>query len=374
MTKEKMKLNLRTLNTYLVVILVVVLLFSVFTIVQLGKEFKKIEPPKPPKISLLTVTIVTPPECADCFDADAFVAAVRQTPLTNVTDVRVSLESEEGKQLIKDYKLARLPAAIVTGETENVTVNGFTKVGGAYAFTETPPPYYDVARRNVVGRVKITYVTDAGCPLCFDVAQFGDQLKQIGVSITSERTVDMNDKEGREFIAKYKIIKVPTMVMSEDALAYDIVSQVWPQVGSQESDSMLVMRNVSPPYRDLNTHMVSGLVTMTSLVDGSCAECYNVSMHKQVLEQSFAMKFKDIRVVDVTGVQGKALVQKYNVTYVPTFLLDKEAAAYASLPPAWESVGYRHDDGTFVFQNVNLLAGVAYKNIATGAVMNATEQ
>jgi hypothetical protein len=261
----------------------------------------------------------------------------------------------------------------VTGEIENVTVAGFEKVDGAYVFTETPPPYYNVAQRKVVGRVKLTYVLDKSCPLCFDVTQFGDQLKQVEVSVTSEREVDMADKEGRELISRYKMIKVPAMIMSEDALEYEIVKQVWPQVGSQESDSMLVMRNVSPPYRDLNTHMVSGLVTMTSLVDGSCAECYNVSMHKLVLEQSFAMKFKDVRVVDVAGVQGKALVQKYNITYVPTFLLDKEAAAYASLPPAWESVGYRHDDGTFVFQNVNLLAGVAYKDVKTGQVMNATQ-
>ncbi len=372
MAKKKLTLNLPNITTYLMIGLLVILLFSVYSIVQVQKQLREVKSSQQPALAKLTVTIIAAPQCDDCFDAQLFSTAVRQTPLTNITENTVAFDSIEGQKLITEYGITRLPAAVVTGETENITITGFTKTADAYVFTETPPPYYDLKLGGIIGRVSVTLITDASCRDCFDIAQFGDQLKQVGVSVTSTENLDFKDKEAQDLIKQYGITKIPTMLLSHDALAYDPVKQAWPQVGTEESDGMLVMRNPTPPYRDLASRQVRGMVTLTYLVDNTCTACYNVSLHKQVLEQSFGMKFKQEKTVDISGPLGKQLIEKYAVTAIPTFLLDSEAAAYPLMAQAWSQVGTQHADGTFIFQKVDLLQGVAYKDLATNTIKNST--
>ncbi len=373
MTKDtRVVLNVRAVNLYLMIGLLLILIFSAYTVLQVQKQFKEVKPPEPPKLAKLMITIITPPQCDDCFDSSLFVAAVKQVPLTNVTSQNVVFDSIEGQKLIAKHQFKRLPAAVVTGEIENVTIQGFTKADGAYIFTETPPPYYDISKAGVIGRVSVTFITDAGCPKCFDISQFADQLEQLGVSMSSKKTLDFADHDAKALIEKYKITTVPTMLLSQDALAYDMLKQAWPQVGSQESDGMLVLRNATPPYKDLTTKQVRGFVTITYLTDPSCTVCYNVSLHKLVLQQSFGMQFKDERTVEISSPAGQRLIEKYKITAVPTLLLDKEAEAYPSLIQTWAQVGSHEPDGTFVFKRVELLQGVTYKDLSTNTIKNAT--
>jgi hypothetical protein len=368
----KITLNLKAISTYLLIGLLVILAFSLYSLLQVQQQLQEIKPPAPPKLAQLTVTAVMPPNCDDCFDASAFAAAVRQSPLTNVSETSVAYDSIEGQKLIQQYKLTRLPAAVVTGEIENVTLQGFTKADDAYVITETPPPYYDLSIGGVVGRVAVTFIVDKGCPKCFDITQFADQLEQAGIVVSSQRALDATETEARGLIEKYAITRIPTMLLSKDALAYDIIQQAWPQVGTEEADGRLVMRNVTPPYKDLAANQVRGLVTITYLVDQSCTSCYNVSLHRAVLEQNFAMQFKEEKTVDVTGLAGERLAAKYRITLVPTFLLDKEAEAYTTLAQAWSQIGTQEEDGTFVFRKVDMLEGATYKDLGTGTVKNAT--
>lgn len=370
----KVTLNLTGINTFLLIVLLGILLVSLYSVMQVQTAVKDLKPPTPPTLAKLAVTIIAPADCEDCFDASAFTDAVRQAPLTNVTENTVFFDSIEGQKLISRYKLTRLPAAVVTGETENVTIQGFTKTDDAYVFANTPPPYYDLSKGGVVGRVSLTFITDSGCAQCLDITQFGSQLEQVGVKISSKSTADAGSSEGKALISRYAITKVPTMLLSEDALAYDVIKQVWPTVGSQEADGMLVFRNVTPPYKDLGTNKVRGLVTITYLTDKSCVECYNVTMHKLVLEQSFGTKFKGEKTADIGTLEGERLAAKYRITKVPTTLLDAEAAVYSALVQAWPQVGSTHPDGTFVFEKIDLLQGVTYKDLSDNTVKNATAQ
>lgn len=371
--KKKLKLNITAVNTCLLIGLLVILALSLYAIMQVQKGLvapaKQAEPPKPAK---LTVTVITPPDCDDCFDSSLFAQALKQLPNTEITENKITHNSTEAKKLIEKYKLTRLPAAVVTGELENTSIPGFNKTSDAYYFTDTPPPYYDISSKKIIGRVGVTYITDKTCTECFDTNQLTTQLKSIGVAIASTKTLDITDKEAKDMIQEYKITKVPTMLLTKDALAYDIISQVWKQIGTQETDGTLVMRTPTPPYRDLTTRKVRGLVTLTYLVDGTCATCYNVSLHKQVLEQSFGMKFAAEKTLDVSTDQGKKLVEKYNITQVPTILLDKEAEAYTTFTQTWDDVGTKETDGTYVFKKVNLLQGATYKDLSTSTIMNAT--
>jgi hypothetical protein len=364
MTHEKgIKLNVRVLNAFLIIGLVIVLLVGLYA-TQWNKP-KAEEPKAPVKQANLLVTVIAPPKCDDCFDKAAYAAAIRQLPNVNVTENNLEYNSTEAKELITKYNIGRLPAAIVTGETANLSLTSFKEKDGAYYFDDTPPPYYNVSQRRVIGRISITYITSSACPNCFDITQFSEQLKGVGVAISAQRKLDAADKEAQAMITKYRITKIPAMLISGDALEYAVVSQVWSLVGTQESDGMLVMRNISAPYYDFADSKVHGLVTITYITDTSCTECYNVSMHKDVLKQSFGMAFAPEKTVDISTKAGKDLVKKYGIRYVPTLLLDKEAAAYGSLNEAWSQVGVIAGDGTYVFSNINMLGGITFKDLET---------
>jgi hypothetical protein len=370
---KKVRFNPGALKIYLLVILLVVLGFSLYALFGIKSGLDNIPAPVPPHVNRLTLTVLEAPNCDTCARADNFAQALAQLPLVNVTTVTLARDSIDGQKLIKDHKITRLPAAVVTGETENVTIPGFEKQGAAYVFTGSPPPYYDLTKAGIVGLVEVTYITDKSCKECFDITRFGSQMKQAGITVSSERALDFADKEAQELIKNHAITAIPTLLLSPDALEYEIVAQAWPQVGTQEADGTLVLRNATPPYRDLGSRKVRGLATITYLVDPDCAECYNVSTHRLILESSFSIKFKTEKTVDVRTDAGKKTLSTYGVTKVPAYLLDEEAAAYSALVNAWEQVGTRHKDGTFVFSKIDLLGGITYKDLSTGKLVNVTE-
>ncbi len=360
---RKITINIRTLNTCLLIALIVVALLLAYKI-----YWQKPAPaPEPQKKVQLTVTVVTPPKCDVCLSSTAFAEAVRQLPNVNVTEAYFEYNTTEGKKLIEEYSLARLPAAIITGDTEGLSLPGFQQKGNAYYFNETPAPYYSTKDKRVIGRVSVTYITDSSCPLCFDITQSGSQLKGAGIFVVSEQNVDLSAPEALTMIEKYRIKKIPTMILSPEALEYRVVAEVWPEVGTQEDNGMLVFRQTPPPYKGLPDNKVHGLVTLTYITDKSCKECYNASLHKEVLAQGFGMVFKAEKTADISTKAGRDLVSKYGIKLVPTLLLDKEAGEYAQLAEAWKEVGTQEDDGTFVFRNINNLVGITYKDLETNA-------
>ncbi|MEM2916578.1 MAG: hypothetical protein QXT19_04450 [Candidatus Woesearchaeota archaeon] len=359
---QKITVNIRVLNTYLIIALVVVSLLLAYKL-----YWQKPAPATIPeaKKAQLTVIVITPPKCDGCLPNTAFAEAVMQLPNVNVTEEYVGYNTTEGKALIEEYSLTRLPAAIVTGETEGLSLPGFHQKGKAHYFNETPPPYYSTKEKRVVGRVSIIYITDSTCPQCFDITQFGSQLKQAGVSIISEKNIDLSSADALVMIENYGIKRIPTMILSPEALEYRLLAEAWSEVGTQEANGMLVFRKTPPPYKGIPDNKVHGLVTITYITDKSCLECYNVSLHKEVLAQGFGMVFKAEKTIDISTKAGKDLIAKYGIKYVPTLLLDKEAGEYSQLPEAWAEVGSQDADGTFVFRNVNNLVGITYKDLTT---------
>ncbi len=368
MTERKITVNIRALNTCLLIALVVVVLLLAY------KAYlqKPAPAPEAQKKAQLTVTTITPPKCDGCLPNTAFAEAVKQLPNVNVTEAYFEYNTTEGKKLIEEYSLTRLPAAIITGETEGLSLPGFQQKESAYYFNETPAPYYSTKDKKIIGRVSITYITDAGCPLCFDITQFGSQLKEAGVSVISEQNIDLATAEAKTMIDKYGIKKIPAMIISPEALEYGVVAEVWPSVGKQAENKMLVLTETPPPYKGLPDNKVHGLVTITYVTDKSCNECYNATIHKEVLVQGFGMQFKAEKTADISTKAGKDLVSKYGIKYVPTLILDKEANEYKQFSEAWAEVGTQEEDGTFVFRTVNNLVGITYKDITTNTT-NTTQ-
>ena len=199
--------------------------------------------------------------------------------------------------------------------------------------------------------------------------EFGDQVE--GVRHFAAIFEDISSARSHDFVRELSF--TPTQVQR----SYDVVKQVWSQVGTEESDGKLVLRFVNPPYVNVSTGKTEGLVDLTFLVDESCKDCYNSSVLKDLFQQSFGMFFQKDEATDVSSTKGKFLLKKYGIELVPTVILSKDAGIYPSLAQAWSQVGTQEKDGVYVFRNVGLLEGFfketgatfAYENLTSGAML-----
>ena len=179
-------------------------------------------------------------------------------------------------------------------------------------------------------------------------------------------------------IAKYNITKVPTLVFSAEMGEYSEVRAGWNVLGTVEQDGAFVIRAAQAlgiPYYDLQKKEVIGILDVTYITDNSCETCYNVSVHKLIL-QRFGIKIGKETTVDISEAGGKALLDKYKITKVPTIVLSEDASAYPALQQVWPTVGSVEIDGIFVFRKPEAMTGSLYKDLATGQVLGqaATQQ
>ena len=378
MMKQK---KLTNLNTYLIVALVIVVAIGLYFTLSVPTVKKEEAPPIVAREIQLTVL---GSDCEDCFNISVATDFIKQQKGFNITELK-EVSIEDAKEMTAKYNVSRLPALLVQGDLSNLTIPNFDAVEDALVFDLTPPPYYDVETQKIRGKVTLVQLSDATCTQCFNMSIVVDQLGQAGLKIVSSKVLDAKSEEGKGLIEKYKIEKIPTLVFNNDALEYDVVKEVWEQVGTEESDGMLVLRFVNPPYINTSSGKTEGLVGITYLFDEGCTECFNASVFKELFAQSFNMYFEKEESVEISSTKGKFLVKKYNITLVPTTVLSKEAGVYPSLAGAWDQVGSEEKDGAFVFRSVALLenyfkqtgGAFAYKDLSSGEVLsgatNSTE-
>ncbi|MBI4450950.1 hypothetical protein HY642_03170 [Candidatus Woesearchaeota archaeon] len=380
---EPVKLPMGFIATALAVILGIILVINVFLLNSIGSGAAApaatppatptaavtAEPSPPiPKLQATALSV----DCKECADPAQIISSIKELGTVNVTsESTVKLDSDEGKALAAKHNITKAPAVILTGELDKADLPPvLARRGDALVYEQQAPPFVDVASGSLKGKVDAVYILPKDCSDCYNITSLTAQLKLSNVVISSEKALIAEDEN--DLLSKYNITKVPTLLLSGDVGLYDFIKAVWPQFGTVEEDGTYVMRNVYPPYIDLDTGKERGKVTMTMLVDKTCPECYNPSLHSIILKGSFGMVIAEEKTVDVADDAGKAMLEKYNITKVPTVLLDGEAAVYSQLARVWNTVGTVESDGTYVFRAVHQLAGSTYKDLATGQVLNAT--
>lgn len=219
------------------------------------KEIGSIEP------VTVDITIITAKECAGCFDLATAADELKKSPILVIKQLnKILASSDEAKALIKKYEITKIPTMILTGEDiDKLPVQGFRKVDNTLIMEEVPPPYIDLEDKEIKGLTKLTYLVDKTCMQCYNVKQHKDVLQYaFGIYIASEETKDISSAEGKQLIDKYKITKMPTILLSTEANEYPMVQTLWEQIGTKETDGVLVFRNFEMTkdvvYKDLATN------------------------------------------------------------------------------------------------------------------------
>lgn len=231
-------------------------------------------------------------------------------------------------------------------------------------------------------KLKVTVIKADDCANCFDINQLIDSLVSNGIveAVGGVKTLAVSDTKAQKLVEQYKLTMVPTFLFEGDL--QKPMKDILPEVTDQEIatktlaealaplgeiiDGVFVFRQTVPPYIDLATGNLRGEFELTYLTDQSCKECYDVTLHASAL-QNLGMTPKNTTTIDSSSAEGKALIEKYNITLVPTILFKGDIEPYQNLQQLWPTNGQVADDGTYIFTNLEAMG--THKNLKTNKVV-----
>ena len=355
--------------------------YAIFSANALSNQFSGVKPAASPAVLLqpekpkIEIAVVKPPACESCVDLSGFTQSLAKTWNAEIAAEK-TIEFKDASQLIAKYGIKRLPAVILTGETAKVpgiagqwAQFGEVKPDGAMVLTKVPPVYYDVESKKFVGLLKAIRVSAYSCSNCTEATVLQERLQSgAGIKFSEEEEAEFNTTRWQELVAQYNITKLPSLIVTGETGAYQSLRNAWTQVGTMEGTGALVWRSVSPPYQELPSRKIRGLVTMIALQDEKCKECYDVGLHERILG-SYGVVVGNLTYLNYSVPWQQKLIDKYNITFLPTVLVDGEMDEYynfTSLGEVWQMVGTTEADGWHVFRNVTALGGnVTFSNLTS---------
>ncbi len=228
---------------------------------------------KPPYLDLnndkivgrVSIINILDSSCTKCSSLFSIPLSLAEIGVSITKEKRYDYNSAEGQKLINSNEIKRIPAILISDEIdyyaevkEQLLKISAIKRNNYYAVHAQNPPYRNLTEDKIVGLVDLINLKDDSCSECYDLSVNKDVLDRFGIVINTENSYDINSAEGKELIEKYKIEKVPIIILSPDTSYYNVFLTAWEQVGSVEDDGWYVMRSpdIIGTYKDLTTNKV----------------------------------------------------------------------------------------------------------------------
>ena len=204
----------------------------------------------------------------------------------------------------------------------------------------------EAAEINRPALLSAVIITADDCDDCFDIDEALEAVKKANVKIEDELRFNLSDKKAQQIITQYDIKKLPAIVFTGEIKRDPQMEKSWEKIGVVKEDAVLFTQ-LQPPYFDIAKNRVIGWVTVTYLDDEECSDCTDYSVFVDQLKET-GVVVSSVDHYFFGSEKAQNLIQKYDITRVPAFLLSSDLAAYESVSKAWSKVGKLSDDGTYV--------------------------
>jgi len=214
--------------------------------------------------------------------------------------------------------------------------------------------------------IRIIQLYDSSCSKCYDLGRITNHISgQRLFKVSSLHQIDLSSANSKELVDKYDLKTAPSLVITGE-VSENVVQDFWKNLGGRPFDNSTIVISSPPPYRDLESGKILGIVKIIELDDKACEHCYDVNVHERILA-NFGVYVDEVQKSDISSQEGKDLIERYGIQTVPTVLISPEVATYGSLMEVWSQVGYVADDGWLVFNNTEVMYDFGgYKDLATG--------
>jgi hypothetical protein len=226
---------------------------------------------------------------------------------------------------------------------------------------------------DYLAQAKVYVLTHNACKdTCWDTELFIEALNQQGVAIAEVKNLQVGAwpfSLGRQIVKDYQIEKLPTVVVEFTGKGEAKIEDFFNEELGKIVDGKFVLTSILAPYYNLSSKKIEGLVDVVYLTDSSCTECYDVKKHDLALS-NLGINTANAKIIEVSSDEGKQLIDKYQITKVPTVMISGELDAYTVFKSTWGDVGFVADDGTHIFTELDLM-GDSYKDLSSGKIIES---
>ena len=278
----------------------------------------------------ITFTIIGN-ECKDCMDMNK---VLKKLPFA----IKVSERSVEmSTRLIEKYDIKRIPVIIGIGNGEVLSKMGFKAVDDIWIL-DNILPYKLLKTGEITGIINVTAIDHKDCRGCIPAKEYINDFEEF-MQFKEVTILSSDDEEAIKLIKDYKIERFPALLLKGDVHLHDFYESLL-NLGRKRG-GVLVLDELNPPY--YYEGEVYGLVGVTYI---GCDNC-------SIAKDTFAPFLEKIKIVYenvLTAESGKKLINKYNITQLPTMVLSRDALVYEDFVKRWEDVGSIEEDA-LVFRN-----------------------
>ncbi len=363
-----------------VMFLILVVIFFITNVVLNQKRIvnineAEIELKEKMKPAELEITKISTSNCEFCTDTTKIIEQLKSMNVNVTKEIVLDASSKEAKELIKKFSIQKLPSFIISGElNKSNQINTFFTDNGEiidekFVYRNIRAPYFDTKLNKPVGIVSAFSITDSSCELCVDLSQIMTALNKLkGVYVEQVTKLDVKDSKAIDIIKNNNLKKVPALLISSEIEYYEDLSEEFAKSDIPKKNGYYIVESPVPPYKDLSTNNIVGLVDVIYIKDKTCAECYDVAINEQIL-QRLGLALDNQKTIDVNSNEGRELIEKYKISKVPIIIISPDAESYPSISLIWKSVGSIESDGWLVMRNAELLG--SYKDLETGQTIKA---
>lgn len=198
-------------------------------------------------------------------------------------------------------------------------------------------------------QLELVKITLENCNSCFDIEKVVDELKKQNVNITSEKTISSESAQGKEFIVKYTIKKLPTIIASGEINKSEQLSHYFEQ-GGEILENTFIYTDLIPPYLDVLSHEVKGKVQIKHVVDSSCKKCVNLIPISSTLQEQKVF-IENEQVIEYHSDKGQELIKKFYIKEIPAVLISEEVNYYSAVKDALIQSGAVEKEGFYAIHS-----------------------
>jgi len=206
-------------------------------------------------------------------------------------------------------------------------------------------------------RIELALIKNSQCKDCTDISSFISAVKKSNVNVTNEKTVELNSNDAKALINKYKIEKIPAFIVTGEIDRLNLQ-------GLEKKQNALLLAAINPPYTNAATGKIEGHIALYKLTAPECGQCSDLLGLLAQIKQG-GVKISAEKSIAADSAEGKELIQKYKIGFVPTLILSKDLQPYTAIEKAWHQVGTKESDGSYVLR----LPNPPFINLTNGRLM-----
>ena len=303
-------------------------------------------------------------DCEECLDVSAIASEVVKDSVLKSKEV-LDYNSEEGKTAIEKYGIRSVPALVVI--SKNLDKMSLDKqvfeIKEDYAVFDRSVPYIELSSGEIKGLVNMKEISLSGCLECPPMSRIEKQLESFGVKVGNYEIFDSSSAEGAKLINETNTKFLPALLISKNIEEYWwIFGQI--KNALEDKGDYYLFKEPLPPYKDISTGKIKGKVDITYVENKSCKDCFDVLTLKEAF-QGLGVYIDNERHVDISSVEGKSILDKYNITAVPTVILSDDLMDYAdAMKERVSQLGTFEDDDSYIFRKIEALGNVKFQNLS----------